>query len=68
MSKTKRENQKHTTVLSETQSSYYPSKSRQGPDLKGQWPGAMHDMCYVEQQCLAFLMSADAMGQCLILG
>ena len=40
-SKTKGEDQKRTMVLSETQSSCYLSKSRQGPDLEGQWPGAI---------------------------
>ena len=53
---------RHTMVLSKTRSSCYPSKLRQGLGLKEQWPGAMHDTCYVEQQCLVFLMSADAMG------
>ena len=54
--------------LSKTISSTDPSKPGRGPDLEERWPGAMRDACYVEQRCLAILMSADAMGQCLILG
>ena len=60
-SKTKEKYQKRTWDLSETISSRPPSKPRRGPDLEGRWAGAMHDACYVEQRCLALLMSADAM-------
>jgi hypothetical protein len=51
--------------LSKTISSSDLSKTRQGPDLEGQWAGAMHGTCYVEQQCLALLMLADATGAML---
>ena len=64
-SKTKREYQKCMIVLSETLSGCNPSKLRRGPDLKGRCPGAMRDACYEEQWCLAFLMSAGAMGAML---
>ena len=64
-SKTKREYQMHTIVLSETLSGCDPSKQRRGPDLEGRCPGAMRDACYEEQQCLAFLMSAGVTGAML---
>ena len=65
MSKTKREYQKCTIVLSETLSGCDPSKPRRGPDLEGRCPGAMCDACYEEQQCLAFLMLAGVTGAML---